>query len=166
MSEKARFATFLLTGGIAAAVNIGARWLLEFVISFEAAVACAYLVGMVTAFLLARIFVFKVAAGAAHWQFVRFTMVNLVALAQVFLVSVGLARFVFPALGIPWLDETAAHVIGVLSPVATSYILHKHFSFRHADPGPSLAVPARSPSLSPSWPGVSRPSTHERPGGE
>jgi putative flippase GtrA len=145
MSEKARFATFLLTGGVAAGVNIAARWLLEFVIGFEAAVACAYLAGMVTAFLLARVFVFKQTAGAAHWQFVRFTMVNLVALAQVFLVSVGLARFVFPALAIPWLGETAAHVIGVLSPVATSYILHKHFSFRHAGPGPAITVPARSP---------------------
>jgi putative flippase GtrA len=136
VSEKARFATFLLTGGIAAGVNIAARWLLEFVVNFEAAIACAYLAGMVTAFLLARILVFRVAAGDAHWQFVRFTMVNILALAQVFLVSVGLARFVFPAIGIPWLGETAAHVIGVLSPVASSYILHKRFSFRHSDPAP------------------------------
>jgi putative flippase GtrA len=132
MSEKTRFATFLLTGGIAAGVNIAARWLLEFAVGFEVAVAGAYLAGMLTAFVLARLFVFKAATGRAHWQFVRFAAVNLVALVQVWGISVGLARFVFPSLGITWLGETAAHVIGVLSPVASSYVLHKHFSFRPA----------------------------------
>jgi putative flippase GtrA len=97
------------------------------------AIACAYLAGMVTAFVLARIFVFRAETGGAHWQFLRFAAVNAVALVQVFLVSVGLARFVFPSLGIAWLGETAAHVIGVLSPVASSYVLHKHFSFRQGN---------------------------------
>jgi putative flippase GtrA len=132
VSEKSRFVAFLLTGGIAAGVNIAARWLLEFAVNFEIAVAAAYLAGMLTAFVLARLFVFKAAAGRARWQFVRFAAVNLVALVQVFLVSVGLARFVFPPLGVAWLGETAAHVIGVLSPVASSYLLHRHFSFRPA----------------------------------
>ena len=51
------------------------------------------------------------------------------AVAQVWIVSVGLARFVFPAIGFTWHDETVAHVIGVLVPVVTSYLGHKHFSF-------------------------------------
>jgi putative flippase GtrA len=130
VSEKSRFIAFLVTGGIAAGVNIASRWLLEFVVSFEAAVVYAFLAGLVTGFLLFRLFVFKAATGGKHWQFVRYTLVNLVALAQVWLISVGLARFVFPAIGVTWLGETAAHVIGVLSPVASSYILHKRFSFR------------------------------------
>jgi putative flippase GtrA len=132
LSEKTRFATFLLTGGIAAAANIAARWLLEFIVSFEAAVAYAFLVGLATGFLLARRLVFKATGGDAYGQFVRYSVVNLVALVQVWLISVGLARFVFPAIGVDWLGETAAHVIGVLSPVATSYVLHKRFSFRTA----------------------------------
>jgi putative flippase GtrA len=145
LSEKARFATFLLTGGVAAAANIAARWLLEFVVSFEAAVAYAFLVGLATGFLLARLFVFKVTTGNAHWQFVRYTIVNVIALVQVWLISVGLARLVFPAIGIPWLGETAAHVIGVLSPVASSYVLHKRFSFRSPDaiPAPDELLTAR-----------------------
>jgi putative flippase GtrA len=137
VSEKTRFAAFLLTGGIAAGVNIAARWLLEFFVSFEAAVAYAFLVGLATGFLLARVFVFRTAAGGAHWQFVRYTLVNVVALGQVWVVSVGLARIVFPAIGVVWLGETAAHVIGVLSPVASSYVLHKRFSFRGADGAPA-----------------------------
>ncbi|HEY0184716.1 MAG TPA: GtrA family protein [Rhodopila sp.] len=132
MSEKTRFILFLLTGGIAAGVNIGARMLLELAVSYEAAVGLAYLAGMITAFVLARIFVFKPVGGDARGEFVRFTLVNGIAFAQVWIISVGLARVIFPALGFAWRAETVAHVIGVLSPVITSYILHKRFSFRAA----------------------------------
>ncbi len=132
MSEKARFALFLVTGGIAAAVNIVTRILLERFVGYETAIGLAYLAGMVTAFILARVFVFKPTGGGAHGQFVRFALVNAVAFAQVWVISVGLARIVFPAAGFTWRAETVAHVIGVLSPVVTSYILHKRFSFRTA----------------------------------
>ncbi len=132
MSERTQFALFLVTGGIAAAVNILTRILLEFFVGYEIAVALAYLVGMITAFVLARMIVFKPAGGGAHGQFLRFALVNGVAFAQVWLVSVGLDRIVFPAVGFAWRAETVAHVIGVLSPVVVSYLLHKHFSFRTA----------------------------------
>ena len=36
---------------------------------------------------------------------------------------------IFPAVGFTWHGETVAHVIGVLVPVVTSYLGHKHFSF-------------------------------------
>jgi putative flippase GtrA len=132
MSERTRFALFLVTGGVAAGVNIVTRMLLERFVSYEAAVGLAYVFGMVTAFILARVFVFKPVGGAAHGQFFRFALVNGVAFAQVWIVSVGLDRIVFPAIGFIWQAETVAHVIGVLSPVVTSYVLHKRFSFRTA----------------------------------
>ena len=132
MSDRAQFALFLLTGGIAAGVNIVTRMGLEYFVSYEVAVGLAYLVGMVTAFILARVFVFKPVGGGAHGQFVRFALVNGVAFAQVWIVSVGLAEIVFPAAGFTWHAETVAHIIGVLSPVVTSYVLHKRFSFRTA----------------------------------
>jgi putative flippase GtrA len=132
LSERTQFALFLATGGIAAGVNIVTRMLLENFVSYEAAVGLAYLAGMVTAFILAKVFVFKPVAGDAHGQFVRFALVNGVAFAQVWIVSVGLARIIFPAVGFTWRAETVAHVIGVLSPVVTSYVLHKRFSFRTA----------------------------------
>jgi putative flippase GtrA len=132
LSESSRFARFLLSGGIAAAGNVAVRWLLSFAMAYEAAVALAYLAGMAIAFLLARLFVFDHDGGAARGQLVRFGLVNAVAFAQVWLVSVWLARLVFPAIGFAWEAETVAHAIGVASPVATSYFLHKHFSFRDA----------------------------------
>ena len=58
MSEKRRFASFVATGGVAAGVNVLVGWLLQSVMVYELAVAAAYLAGMVTAFVLARLFVF------------------------------------------------------------------------------------------------------------
>ncbi|WP_240782377.1 GtrA family protein [Roseococcus sp. SYP-B2431] len=123
------FVRFVLTGGTAAAVNIGARMLLSLAMPYEAAVAVAYLIGMATAYLLARRFVFAASGGSMAGEFWRFALVNLIALAQVWLVSVGLARLVFPAIGFTFHAETVAHVIGVLSPIGTSYIGHRRFSF-------------------------------------
>ena len=134
-AEKGRFLSFLITGGIAAGANLAARLLLQPVMSYAAAVALAYLVGMAVAFLLARWFVFRGASGSVHGQFTRFALVNAVAFLQVWLISVGLAEWLFPAIGFTWRVETVAHVLGVVSPTFSSYLLHKHFSFRRSGNG-------------------------------
>ena len=54
-----QFLVFLLTGGIAAAVNFGSRILYNQWMGFSAAIVLAYITGMVTAFVLARLFVFR-----------------------------------------------------------------------------------------------------------
>ncbi len=128
-SERIRFLRFVLTGGIAAGVNVGSRWLLNFAMPYEAAVTLAYLAGMTTAFVLARLYVFDAGGGRVGSQFARFAMVNAVAFAQVWLISVGLARGLFPAIGFTFHADTIAHMIGVVSPVVTSYIGHKRVSF-------------------------------------
>jgi putative flippase GtrA len=130
MTECARFIRFLVTGGIAAGVNVLSRWLLDFVVVYEVAIGLAYIAGMTVAFVLARMFVFESEAGEARGQYVRFALVNVVAFVQVWCVSVVLARLVFPAVGLTWQAETVAHMIGVVSPVVTSYLAHKKFSFR------------------------------------
>ena len=56
-----------------------------------------------------------------------------VRLLLVWLVSVGLAHYLFPALGFTWHDETIAHAIGVAIPIFTSYLGHKHFSFARSE---------------------------------
>ena len=132
LSGHQRFIRFLLTSGTAAAVNIVARYLLMFVTSYEIAVAIAYLFGMVTAFVLARRFVFAAGQNPVAGQLTRFALVNAIAFVQVWLVSVGLARLLFPAIGFTWQAEIVAHAIGVASPAVTSYFLHQHFSFRVA----------------------------------
>ncbi len=129
ISEKERFIRFVLTGGIAAGVNVASRWLLEFIMSYEVAVAVAYILGMTTAFILARMFVFPASALRLEAQYGRFALVNAVAFLQVWLISVGLARLLFPAVGFTRNSETLAHLIGVSSPILTSFLGHKHFSF-------------------------------------
>ena len=123
------FRAFVLVGGAAALLNIGVRILLGGVMSFGLAVVVAYLVAMTFAFVLNRRFVFAGSRLPPVTQYLRFAMVNVIALGQVWLVSLGLARVIFPALGFGFHAETVAHVIGVASPVVTSYFLHKHFSF-------------------------------------
>jgi putative flippase GtrA len=123
------FISFLIAGGIAALVNIGTRIAFNLVIPFEVAVIVAYLFGMTTAYVLARQFVFQSSGRTVHDEYVRFTLVNLIAVIQVWIVSVGLADIVFPRLRFTWHSYTVAHIVGVTVPIFTSYIGHKHFSF-------------------------------------
>ncbi len=130
-AEARRFFLFLLTGGLSAAVNLGSRLALSLVLPYEIAVALAYLIGMVTAFTLFRAFVFE---PGAFWlsEFRRFAIVNAFAFCLVWITSIGLARVVFPALDFTWHAETVAHVIGVMTPVVSSYYGHKKYSFGKA----------------------------------
>lgn len=128
---SSEFLKFLLTGGVAAFVNLAARWLLNLMMSYEIAVVVAYLIGMITAYTFSKLFVFEASGRTVQDEFARFALVNLAALVQVWLVSVGLARLAFPALGFDWYAEDIAHLIGVAVPAVTSYFGHRHFSFSH-----------------------------------
>jgi len=128
-AERRRFVLFLGAGGAAALVNILSRIALSLVMPYEVAIVVAYVVGMTTAYLLNKYFVFAASGRGVTSEYLRFALVNLAAVAQVWIVSVGLARLVFPAAGFAWHAETVAHVIGVAVPVFTSYLGHKHFSF-------------------------------------
>ena len=125
-----QFLIFLLTGGLAAAVNFGSRIVFSLWMSYSAAIVLAYLVGMTTAFLLARQFVFKEGKQALHHSAMYFVLVNAVAVLQTWAVSVGLATWILPALGVSRFVPEIAHAVGVVVPVFTSYLGHKHLSFR------------------------------------
>lgn len=128
-----RFLRFLLAGGLAALVNFGSRILLSQFIDYVAAIVCAYLLGMVTAFLLNRAFVFSEASQAdPRRQFAWFVLVNVAAVLQTLAISLLFARLLLPAAGIIDQAETIAHAAGVLFPVFTSYLGHKHLTFRHS----------------------------------
>ena len=120
---------FLLLGGVAAGVNLVARWAMQPLIGFEAAVAAAYVCGMIVAYTLFRLFVFGASGRSVASEAWRFTIVNLVSMVLVWLISVGLARGLFPAIGFAWYADDIAHFIGVLSPALTSWIGHKRYTF-------------------------------------
>lgn len=125
-----QFMVFLVTGGTAAAVNFGSRIIYNLWLPFAAAVVLAYLTGMVTAYVLARAFVFRGGTQSAGRSVLFFVLVNVVAVAQTWLISMGLAYYLLPALGVTAYGKEIAHAVGVAVPVFTSYIGHKRWSFR------------------------------------
>lgn len=125
-----QFLVFLITGGFAAGVNFGSRILYSLWLDFSQAVILAYLTGMVTAFVLAKAFVFKDSQQAVHHSAMIFVLVNIVAILQTWGISLTLAHYVLPALGVKHSTLEIAHAVGVVVPVVTSYIGHKRWSFR------------------------------------
>jgi putative flippase GtrA len=125
-----QFVYFVLTGGLAACVNFVSRILLNVWLPYSFAIIVAYLFGMVTAFMLNKLLVFRDTNNALHHQIFWFCIVNLAAVLQTLAVSLLLADIAFPKLGFYWYPETVAHGIGVLVPVVTSFLGHKHLTFR------------------------------------
>ena len=134
MTVRREFLTFVAIGGFAAALNFAVRFPIDYFTSFEVAIVLAYLIAMTTAFLLNRRYAFRASDGPWARQYRRFAIVNLLALAQVFVVTVGLARFAFPAIGLAWHAEALAHAIGLASPIVTSYWGPKRYSFAGGAP--------------------------------
>jgi len=122
----------MIAGGIAAAVNFLSRIVINAWVPYGTAIVFAYLLGMLTAFVLNRAFVFRGATNPIHHQAIWFTIINLLAVLQTLAVSLLLAREIFPLLGFDWHRELVAHAIGVVTPIVTSYIGHKHLSFKTA----------------------------------
>ena len=125
-----QFVAFLVTGGFAALVNFGSRILLTPWLGFGTSVAVAYLIGMVTAFVLARAFVFTESKQSVHRSAFFFVAVNALAVLQTWGISMVLAYWALPALGVQAFVNEIAHAVGVVVPVFTSYLGHKHFSFK------------------------------------
>ena len=126
---RSEFMRFLAVGGFAAGVNFVSRIFLNEYMSFRWAVFIAYLVGMLTAYLFSRWFVFEPSGKHPGNELFYFTLVNLAAVAQVWLISVGLAEYLFPAIGFTFFYHEVAHLIGLTIPAITSYYGHKYFSF-------------------------------------
>lgn len=125
-----QFLRFLAAGAIAAIANVASRIGFSTFLGLEAAVVLAYCVGMLVAFLLMRAGVFPAAATPLPRQAAIFVAVNLAAVLQTLVVTLLLARWALPALGVRHHLEEIAHVVGVCVPVVTSYFGHKHLSFR------------------------------------
>lgn len=125
-----QFLCFLLSGGVAAGLNLGSRFLFSQVFNFEVAVVLAFFVGLVSGFVLMRFFVFDGGGKPVVSQAGKYVAVNLFALLQTFLISLFFARWALPAVGITDNAEALGHLVGVLVPVVTSYFGHKFLTFR------------------------------------
>lgn len=128
--DHSEFLQFLLVGGLAAGINFLSRIGFSELVSYRVAIVLAYLVGMLTAFILSKHYVFEKSGRPLKDELRDFTIVNIFAVIQVWLISVGLAEYLFPSIGFNFFAEEIAHLIGLGVPAITSYFGHKYFSFR------------------------------------
>lgn len=125
-----QFILFIFTGGTAAAVNFCSRFIYNQWFSFSVSIVLAYITGMITAYLLARAFVFKASKQAVSKSILFFILINIFAVLQTWLISMWLAYQVLPALNVVEYTHEIAHAVGIVIPVFTSYIGHKRYSFK------------------------------------
>jgi putative flippase GtrA len=131
-------AYFLLAGGLAAAVNVVSRIVYSLAVPLPLAVVLAYVTGMVVAFALNRGFVFQNARDEVGRRAGRFVVVNLLAVLQTLVVTLA-GTWLLHQAGAGAAAETIAHVVGVIVPVFSSYVMHRRwtFSMKSAEPGPT-----------------------------
>jgi putative flippase GtrA len=96
---------------------------------FELAVTVSYILGMLCAYVLARILVFRGAKTTVGRGLVRFVIVNIGSFCLVFTVTMLMRRLLLPALSITENQELISHVIGLGSSAIPSYFGHKRFTF-------------------------------------
>ena len=126
-----QFVLFLLTGGLAALVNFSSRIAYNRFVGYQIAIVLAYLTGMITAFILAKLFVFRESRQSVRRSAFYFLLVNLIAVAQTWgIVFCGLAYYVLPYFGVEHFVPEIAHAVGIGVPVFTSYFGHKRWSFQ------------------------------------
>ena len=125
-----QFLLFLVSGGLAAFFNWSSRFLFSLWMPFEWAIVAAFFVGLASGFIMMRLYVFGGRQKAIIPQVSKFIFVNMIALAQTLIISVVLARWILPGLGMTEHIEALAHLVGVLVPVVTSYFGHRFLTFR------------------------------------
>jgi putative flippase GtrA len=129
--EWLRFVRFVVAAGASVPVNIGARILLSrWGVTYEVAVLLSHGVGMVTAYALTRLFVFGTTGRGVPHELARFAVVNVGSAAVTWVVSVGLVRYVFPAMSMSFHPELVGHVIGLASSSVAAFLGHRQFTFR------------------------------------
>ncbi len=125
-----QFLLFILAGSLAGVVNFFFRILVNAWVSFSVAISLAYLVGMLTAFILSKAFVFPKTKQPLHRMFFTYTIINLLGLVQTLIISLAFANYILPALGIHHYIHEIAHAIGLIAPVYISYLGHRKYTFR------------------------------------
>jgi putative flippase GtrA len=126
---------FLVAGGLAALINFGSRFIYNIFVDFSTAVVLAFMTGLTTGYVLNKLFVFTTSRNSMAQEMWWFVLINMLALAQTWGLSVYLADLLPGHLPVApasqkEVAEAIAHGAGILLPVFTSYIGHKYLTFR------------------------------------
>lgn len=128
--HKNQFIRFVLAGGTAALANFLSRIMLSFYLDYVPSIVFAYLIGMTTAYLICRAWVFEASSNTAIQQIGYFTLVNVFAVLQTVVISLIFANYIFSSIDDLQLRETMGHFIGICVPVFTSFLGHKYMTFK------------------------------------
>ena len=129
---SAQFVRFLVVGGIALAFHWLSRFAFNSFMSYGWAIALAYGVGMIVAFVLNKIYVFPLSTRSLNFEMLVFFAVNIAAFPAVWLVAYVLGEWVLVRYMPPQLAFALAHGFAITLPVFANYALHKLITFRGA----------------------------------
>ena len=130
-ASHTEFFQFLFVGGIAAAINFISRIGFNEFFSYRISIVLAYIIGMIVAFTLFKHYVFEKSKLHYSQEIKNFTIVNIFGINQVWVISVGLAEYLFPSISFTFYPNEVAHFIGLGVPAISSYFGHKYFSFKN-----------------------------------
>jgi len=130
MLLQRQFLRFVAAGATSVVANFLSRLAFSRWMDYPYAVALAYTIGMAVAFALMRRFVFDAAGRAMGPQLLRFSAVNAWGFVQTIAVSLALARWALPALGVVRYAEEIGHFASLSLLTLTSYALHRIATFR------------------------------------
>lgn len=121
--------SFVLAGMFAAFLNILSRFVFSFYLNYYTSIIFAYVIGMVTAFLLMRRFVFSFSKKPLRYQFMKFVLVNMFNLTLTLIVSAVLFYLLSSLVLNDEFRGLVSHSVGVLMPIIISFLAHKYYSF-------------------------------------
>lgn len=130
-----QFLLFLIAGATAAAIHWLSRiWFNQYV-DFSIALVLAYVVGIATAYVLNKRFVFTQSGRNVSAEIRWFVFFNLAAFPLVWGASMVLAEYLIPRIGISWHPREIAHAIAISLPLILNFYLHKFVTFREEEEG-------------------------------
>jgi len=127
-----QFLRFLIAGGIAASVNFAVGYSLQGLLPFHGDIVVGHLSGMLVAFFLFEQSVFEGTENSRVKSAPIFIAINGLALAQTWLVYYVLHQYIFPGAKFYFHPDVVARAIAIITPIFTSFLGHKYFTFKDA----------------------------------
>jgi putative flippase GtrA len=127
-----QFARFLVVGGVALSLHWLSRFIFNVFVSYAWAIPLAYLVGVLVAFALNKLYVFPYSSHSLKSEMFFFFVVSITAFPVVWAAAYVLGEWIFAT----WMGRQAALALGhgtaILLPVFVNFLLHKFITFRGA----------------------------------
>ncbi|OGT37184.1 MAG: hypothetical protein A3F11_05930 [Gammaproteobacteria bacterium RIFCSPHIGHO2_12_FULL_37_14] len=125
-----QFYKFLMACSIAAGLNFLSRILLGLFMSYKTSIIVAYLIGIITAYILCHYFVFQPKKNNKKAQIAYFITVNIFSIMLTVTASTYLANHGLWFIHREFTRLELAHFIGICVPMISGYFGHKYLSFR------------------------------------